>query len=143
MDLRPVLKPVQKFLLDNPPTLYHSARVTKTPVYMPNNAYDLDTAVLRLDSEVRWGGIQFDWEWDDVVPLVIGQIEGDLIDLIKHGDRDGLDPLLKAFDGVEKRGIEPVGATVDDLVLYRYDVPKKSATELTVYLRLHVDWPQV
>lgn len=140
MDLRPVLKPVQKFLLDNPPTLYHSERVTKTPVYMPNNAYDLNTAVLRLDSEIHWGGTRYDWEWSDVVPLVIGRIEGDLIDLIKHGNRQSNDPLLKAFDGAERRMVEPTWAAIDDLTLYRYDVPKKYATEITVYLRLHVEW---
>jgi len=140
MNIYPALEPVKQFLLKNPPTQFASKGATKSKTYRPDNAFDSSVAVLRLDSEVQWlSDVEPDWE--TVVPLLIGQINGDMTDLIDNGDRTSTDPLLKALDGKKKHGgKEPAMVEFFDITVVAEPKPRKFATEYTVWLKARVRW---
>lgn len=141
MNLHPALEPLRQFLLKNPPLEVDGDDIKKTPVFKQDSSFDNTVAVLRLDYEVDWNN-DIRPNWTDVVPLLIGQINGDVTYLIENGDREHTtDPLLKSLDGMKKHGgLEPTMVEFFDITAVSEDVPKKKSTEYTVWLKVRVRW---
>jgi hypothetical protein len=136
------LVPVREFLTSTEPIVPEDWEDSPKERYRHSNE-ELDHSKivrLRFDYELDAYGEVPAWDKDSISRLMVAAIEGDLLDVIENGDRDGNDPLWKVFDGRKKTGKNPTDVRVDEMVVYREYKPKKGAYEYTMFMLLTVEW---
>jgi hypothetical protein len=99
-----------------------------------------DMNFIRLDWELSYQDDVPRAAWKNVVPLMLGQLRGDIEDLLINGDTESEDPLFKALDGALKRGKNLKSLSLTDIHLFEELRPKKMSYEYTVYFRLTTEW---
>lgn len=101
---------------------------------------------LRLDYEVSVNGEHNNAE--DIMaycdPQVPDQIKADLIEILEDGDVSlSSDPFLKVFDGIKKRGKQPLDFGISVASMYRQFKPSRDSVEYTVFMNVWVDWDEI
>lgn len=102
-----------------------------------------------LDSNFTSINLRLDWEvpfeeqekfFEAGLPIW----KADFLDILENGDiEQSGDALLKAFDGVKKRGgIEPVKVSLIGASAYREFKVYKNTFEGTLYFRPLIEWPE-
>jgi hypothetical protein len=111
---------------------------TRQKWYEGNLPSNFTSINLRLDWEVPFE------QQDKFLDAGVGIWNVDFLDLLENGDIEAADnALLKAFDGVKKRGgIEPVKVSLIGASAYREFKVYKNTFEGTLYFRPLIEWPE-
>jgi hypothetical protein len=140
-------EPVQEYLdTTEPVEVVGSLDARRFQPYQSPRLKALGGIRMRLDYEIateRFDSPENAEMTKHVGRLMTSQMVNDFADLIENGDKDSTDPLMKAMNGVVKRGQEPLQIIIDDCAAFRYYSKHKKSYEYILFTTIYVEWPPI